>query len=252
VCSSGSSRFELLRSKEARQQQQQQQQNQPPQQQQQLSKAAKKNLARTLKRQQQQQQQPPAASSTIRKATNYTAVTVATAASQARNKQQQQHKIAQDADVWTDVGAKRKAAVEAKQQRFASPLQQQLQELQQQPAAQLIQQCKQGASFTAQPAAAAVDSYNHRSINSAAAGSQGHGSAAAAAGWFAQLPRDAMLGVLCLLQPADVAALSVSCKFLQAACDDGALWQSLMAQSFPAHKLKASCLQDWKVRGSGC
>ncbi|WIA39460.1 hypothetical protein OEZ86_005559 [Tetradesmus obliquus] len=49
------------------------------------------------------------------------------------------------------------------------------------------------------------------------------------------------------LVPKDVAALSCSCRAMQAACDDGALWQSLMAQSFPAHKLRASCLQDWKV-----
>jgi hypothetical protein len=111
----------------------------------------------------------------------------------------------------------------------------------------------QGASFEAQPAAAAAadddddvittDSYTNSSVGSSAGSA-----AAAAAGRLGQLPRDAMLGALCLLQPLDVAALSCTCRALRAACDDGALWQSLMAQSFPAHKLKASCLQDWKVR----
>jgi hypothetical protein len=43
-----------------------------------------------------------------------------------------------------------------------------------------------------------------------------------------------------LLSKADVGALALTCRALHSCCDDGALWQELLASHYPHHKLTAS------------
>jgi len=66
-------------------------------------------------------------------------------------------------------------------------------------------------------------------------------------GLFSSLPRDALLAILTLLKPKDLAVLSQCCQGLNAWCNDGALWQELVQCHFPRHRVKASQMCDWKT-----
>jgi hypothetical protein len=66
-------------------------------------------------------------------------------------------------------------------------------------------------------------------------------------GLFSSLPRDALLAILTLLTPKDLAVLSQCCQGLNAWCNDGALWQELVQCHFPRHRVTASQMCDWKT-----
>lgn len=61
-------------------------------------------------------------------------------------------------------------------------------------------------------------------------------------GPFTAVPRDVMLGLLCLLKVRDVASLALTCKGLRTVCEDGAVWQSLLGSHYPAHEVRLSLL----------
>ncbi|KAK9828625.1 hypothetical protein WJX72_001162 [[Myrmecia] bisecta] len=64
--------------------------------------------------------------------------------------------------------------------------------------------------------------------------------------YFDSLPPDALAAILGLVSGQDVAALSCTCRGLRAAGEDGEVWRVLLQRAFPASRLSASRLADWK------
>ena len=60
------------------------------------------------------------------------------------------------------------------------------------------------------------------------------------------LPSDTLSVIMSLLQPRDLASLSMTCRGLRAVVEEGCVWQALLHQEFPGSQMSASCAADWK------
>ena len=63
---------------------------------------------------------------------------------------------------------------------------------------------------------------------------------------LAQLPAELLQTILVLLSKSDIASLSLTCRAVKSCCDDGAIWQELLASHYPHHRLTASQVCDIK------
>ncbi len=49
-----------------------------------------------------------------------------------------------------------------------------------------------------------------------------------------------------LVQPRDLAALSMTCRGLRAVVEGGSVWQTVLHKEYPSAQLTASSAADWK------
>ena len=60
------------------------------------------------------------------------------------------------------------------------------------------------------------------------------------------LPTDTLSVIMSLLQPRDLASLSMTCRGLRAVVEEGSVWQTLLHREFPGSHMTASSAADWK------
>jgi hypothetical protein len=217
-----------------------------------LTKAAKKNAARRARRQQQPSADAAPAAAADTAPAPACAAPAPVTPSMPQQQQQQQQK-----DAWVEAKVSKKPS---QQQTGSSssngmsglaPLQGQLQQLMTQPMQSIVTAAKAGTALHLTPSHSAdadTTSSSGRDQDPAYSSSGSRfcstpaeaAAAAAAAGPLAALGRDALLEIVCLLGPADVAALGSTCRALAAAVEDGAVWQVMMGKAFPGARLQPS------------
>ncbi|KAL3689276.1 hypothetical protein R1sor_015585 [Riccia sorocarpa] len=67
-----------------------------------------------------------------------------------------------------------------------------------------------------------------------------------AMGYFRLLPQEPLTTILCLLPKDALSNLSLTCRGLRSACEDGYVWKTLMHRNFPATSIGAATIDDWK------
>ncbi|KAJ7529409.1 hypothetical protein O6H91_15G048400 [Diphasiastrum complanatum] len=67
-----------------------------------------------------------------------------------------------------------------------------------------------------------------------------------AMGYFGLLPSDILRDIFSQLTLTDLCLLSMTCKGINMACEDGDLWKELMRRHFPRTSPPIQTLQDWK------
>ncbi|KAL2631450.1 hypothetical protein R1flu_016136 [Riccia fluitans] len=67
-----------------------------------------------------------------------------------------------------------------------------------------------------------------------------------AMGYFKLLPQEPLTTILCLLPKDALSNLSLTCRGLRSACEDGYVWKTLMHRNFPATSIGAASIDDWK------
>eukprot|EP01026_Neomeris_dumetosa_P035059 TRINITY_DN2804_c0_g1_i3.p1 TRINITY_DN2804_c0_g1~~TRINITY_DN2804_c0_g1_i3.p1 ORF type:complete len:977 (+),score=62.34 TRINITY_DN2804_c0_g1_i3:158-2932(+) len=65
-------------------------------------------------------------------------------------------------------------------------------------------------------------------------------------GLFGRLSVQNIMSIMCLLNPKDLSALSMSCKGLNSLSESGEIWQSLVRTHYPGSKLQASHISEYK------